>query len=198
MTKNEYIEKYGIEKYEAKLRYYAEYRKKNKSKLKNYFKTRWETVKNDVNLQRKVKYQNDEEYRNMMKTKSKEYQHTHRGKSRRTTPEQRAKRLLADYKIDDKNKNRQFNLTFDWIMSNIFGGQSCVYCGETSWNLLGCDRIDNNKGHTTDNCVCSCGKCNVKRKKQNYYSFRYGVKDWGELMKQLCCFNAIRSNCLMT
>ena len=37
----------------------------------------------------------------------------------------------------------------------------CNYCGET--NNIGCDRIDNLKGHTMNNCVPCCQLCNVTR-----------------------------------
>lgn len=62
----------------------------------------------------------------------------------------------------DRIKGLETNLTPEWIMDNVLNSK-CFYCGETNWTKLGCDRIDNTKGHTTDNCICSCGICNVKR-----------------------------------
>ena len=37
----------------------------------------------------------------------------------------------------------------------------CVYCGST--NNLGLDRIDNSKGHTKDNTIVACQRCNTTR-----------------------------------
>ena len=48
------------------------------------------------------------------------------------------------------------------MIENIFKS-SCVYCGDTNWEHLGCDRINNNLPHTTDNVICACGLCNVER-----------------------------------
>lgn len=38
----------------------------------------------------------------------------------------------------------------------------CTYCGDTQ-EEIGCDRIDNSKGHTKDNVVPACKTCNVSR-----------------------------------
>lgn len=37
----------------------------------------------------------------------------------------------------------------------------CVYCGDT--HLIGCDRIDNSKGHLKTNVVPCCCSCNKAR-----------------------------------
>lgn len=49
-----------------------------------------------------------------------------------------------------------------WIIDNIFD-KGCIYCGETDWRKLGCDRIDNTKPHTKDNVVPCCTRCNKLR-----------------------------------
>lgn len=53
------------------------------------------------------------------------------------------------------------NLTSQWMVDNIYT-KSCVYCGESDWKKLGCNRIDNSKPHTTDNVEPCCKECNCK------------------------------------
>jgi hypothetical protein len=78
----------------------------------------------------------------------------------------REKQLLSSYKTIDKRKGFMNNLTEDWIKENITS-KSCIYCDDTE--NLGCDRIDNTKGHIMDNCVPCCKECNYTR--GNIYSF---------------------------
>ena len=40
----------------------------------------------------------------------------------------------------------------------------------TQWSL---DRIDNSIGHFTDNVVCSCLECNLKKRTRNAEKFRF-------------------------
>lgn len=68
--------------------------------------------------------------------------------------------LLQGYKRIDRNKNLIYDLTVEWMKENITS-KSCTYCGETE--DLGCDRIDNLKGHTKDNVVPCCKTCNYVR-----------------------------------
>ena len=75
----------------------------------------------------------------------------------------RAHNLIKLYRTQDKKKDRgDCTLTRDWIVDHIFSS-FCVYCGDSDWTHLGCDRIDNSLPHTPENCVCSCGICNVDR-----------------------------------
>lgn len=83
----------------------------------------------------------------------------------------RAKYLLYQYKIRDKKLNRgDCTINEQWIIDNIFNSK-CIYCGKTDWKELGCDRIDNDKPHTPDNIVCSCGDCNKERGKKAHEEF---------------------------
>ena len=83
----------------------------------------------------------------------------------------RAGRLVLQYKNRDKKYGRgDCTITREWIMDKIFTS-TCIYCGETDWRLLGCDRIDNNLPHTPDNCVCACQKCNSERGKIPFEEF---------------------------
>ena len=77
---------------------------------------------------------------------------------------ERAKVILKAYNRDDKSRGFDIsnNIDYSWIVDKIFSG-SCTYCGDSDWKHLGADRIDNDKPHTQDNCICSCGVCNVER-----------------------------------
>ena len=75
----------------------------------------------------------------------------------------RSKMLIASYRYRDKKRfNKEIDLDVDWFIDNIFNSK-CIYCGESNWRELGCDRIDNDKPHTKDNVVCCCSTCNRMR-----------------------------------
>lgn len=67
----------------------------------------------------------------------------------------------------------------DWFVKNILKSQ-CIYCG--SKEKLGCDRIDNSKGHTYDNVVPCCYVCNCAR--NNNFSFDE-MKILGKTIKKI-------------
>jgi len=91
-----------------------------------------------------------------------EYQKSYQREFRKTQAG-RAQQLLSSYRYKDRLDNRgETTITKNWILENIFTS-SCVYCGETDWRKLGCDRIDNEKAHTPENCVCACKICNSAR-----------------------------------
>ena len=80
----------------------------------------------------------------------------------RNTPIGRAFNLLSQYKKSDKKNNRgECTITPKWIVNNIFS-KSCVYCGKTGWDVIGCNRIDNTKPHTENNVEPCCFECNAK------------------------------------
>ena len=72
----------------------------------------------------------------------------------------RASTLIKVYKKYDKKNGYNTDLTIDYVIDNIFNNK-CTYCHTTE--NLGCDRVDNNKGHTTDNVLPACGRCNITR-----------------------------------
>lgn len=72
----------------------------------------------------------------------------------------RAKRLIRDYQRIDNKKGMIFDLSFDDIINII--ESPCTYCGDIN-EPIGCDRIDNSKGHTIDNVVPCCITCNTSR-----------------------------------
>lgn len=117
------------------------------------------------------------------------------------------------YKFDCENE-----LDGKWIMDNILPS-GCIYCGETDWHKLGCDRIDNTKPHTKDNVVCCCKRCNtlrsnkftvdemkeigavikrIEKRHKSYYK-RRGKKvacysDNGELLKEYPCAEQVQED----
>ena len=91
----------------------------------------------------------------------------------------KASKMLSSYKLKDWKKDLQFNLDREWFIENILKSK-CIYCGDT--NNLGCDRIDNNKGHTYDNVVPCCYTCNIAR--GNNFSFEE-MKILGKTIKEI-------------
>ena len=69
----------------------------------------------------------------------------------------RAQRQFQQYKFMDKRNGFGDVIDFDarWIVDNIYT-KKCAYCDETDWRKLGCNRIDNSKGHTRDNVEPCC------------------------------------------
>lgn len=79
------------------------------------------------------------------------------------SPNIRAKlsRMISSYKIKDrKNGISICDLNIDWMLTNIVN-KPCYYCGDT--HRIGCDRIDNSKGHTKDNVIPCCYEYNCAR-----------------------------------
>lgn len=79
------------------------------------------------------------------------------------TKDGRANHHISHYSYEDRKRNRgECTLSKGWIIEHIFNSK-CIYCGDSDWTHLGCDRINNDLPHTQENCVCSCGICNVER-----------------------------------
>ncbi len=72
----------------------------------------------------------------------------------------RLSNLLSNYSRSDRLKDREFNLTIQWCLDNVFG-EECDYCGAKE--LIGVDRIDNSIGHIETNCHPVCYRCNSIR-----------------------------------
>jgi len=114
----------------------------------------------------------------------KEYAYKYQ-KKYRNTPMGRAFYILNNYIREDKKHNRgESDLTPEWIVENIFS-QPCVYCGETDWHMIGCNRINNDLPHTKDNVEPCCFACNNKlnwdERKEKVYQYTFDgklVKEW--------------------
>lgn len=77
----------------------------------------------------------------------------------------KASKMVSAYRIKDKKKGLECDLTIEDMLDIM--NHPCVYCGDTK--RIGCDRIDNSKGHTKDNVVPCCVECNKAR--SDYFSF---------------------------
>lgn len=78
------------------------------------------------------------------------------------TLENKAKGYIERYTRLDKRKALETELSLGFLLKSI--KSPCIYCGFSSTGL---DRIDNDFGHTEDNCVPCCGDCNIARN-QNF------------------------------
>lgn len=88
-------------------------------------------------------------------------------------------KMLSTYRLRDKKKNFDFNLTKEFLEKNIMS-QPCIYCGAVE--NIGCDRIDNKKGHTIENVVPACYICNHVR---NDYFTVEEMKIIGNTIKEI-------------
>lgn len=157
MKKCEFIEKYGIESYENYKQSQRERYYKNQQTIKEQNKT--------------YRINNRKNYTEWFKN----YRNTQKG---------RANYLIQSYKRKDKKyRNTDCTITSDFIVNEIFT-KSCVYCGETDWRKLGCDRIDNSKPHTPYNVVCSCKNCNIKRQKEPFINFLTSSSNYYPIQKR--------------
>jgi hypothetical protein len=84
-------------------------------------------------------------------------------KKYRNTPIGRANNLMASYRYTDKRDKYIETVDFDaeWLVNNILS-KPCAHCGKTGWDVIGCNRLDNTKGHTKDNVEPCCKECNSK------------------------------------
>lgn len=161
-TKAEYIEKLGEDVYNALLERNKQYYQEKKEQILKRKAERKEII-------REQKKQWRENNKDRVSEQAEKY---------RSTKKCRAKDLKHSYSQKDFNKGFPVdqNITADWIMENIFTSK-CIYCGDDDWTHLGADRIDNNKPHTPDNCVCACGLCNFER------ADKYSVEEFKEYRK---------------
>ena len=185
MNKKEFIERYGEEAYKRKLENDKASREANKEVRKEkarayYLKNRDRLLEKskdsyekdkDAHLARQKKYyeankdairEYKQEYykanTKSIKEKSLEYY-----SDKKNTRELRAVHLIASYRLSERRHNRgECTITKQWILENIFNSK-CIYCGESDWQKLGCDRKDNNLPHTPENCICACKICNIER-----------------------------------
>jgi hypothetical protein len=145
-----------------------EYRIKHKDELKEFSKQYRENNKEQLVLKNKIYLENNKDEinkrrkLNYMKNidKIKEYRILHRELM-----------LISHYKYNDKKRGFICDLTEEWTKENITS-KPCIYCGETK--DIGCDRIDNSKGHTKDNVIPCCLICNQTR--MNNYSFEEMIR----------------------
>jgi len=88
-----------------------------------------------------------------------------RHKKRRQDPTKRAQIILEDSRSSDRKRNRENTLSKEIIEEMI--SKECSYCGETEIKMS-LDRKDNSIGHTKENCVPCCVRCNYLRRDMPY------------------------------
>lgn len=165
----EEVRKYNREYYKAHKRKIAEqrenYYQKNKEKILENKAEYYQENKEHI-IQRQTEYN----------TKNKEEVYEKRAEYRKTQ-KGRALNLIGGYRKNDKKANRgECTLTAKWIVEHIFS-QPCIYCGETDWTKLGCDRKDNSLPHTPDNVVPCCYSCNCKKRTKNFDEYMFIKKN---------------------
>jgi hypothetical protein len=68
--------------------------------------------------------------------------------------------IFEDSRKTDRKADLYNDLTLDFVQA--LASNPCVYCGTTSVRMS-LDRKDNSKGHTKDNVVRGCVRCNYTR-----------------------------------
>jgi hypothetical protein len=92
----------------------------------------------------------------------------------------KASKMISQYRVKDRSNGCELcDISIDWMVENILE-KPCVYCGDTS--RVGCDRIDNSRGHTKDNVVPCCIECNTAR--NNYFTYEE-MKILGRTIKEI-------------
>ena len=74
-----------------------------------------------------------------------------------------AKMMVNGYRKMDRERGFDTSQTIsaEWFLKNI-AYRKCAHCGKQGIGLIGCNRLDNTKGHTIDNVEPCCFKCNLK------------------------------------
>lgn len=110
---------------------------------------------------------------------------------RRKDPTQRYKFILRDSKASDRKRGFVSNLTQEFILLLI--QQPCHYCGDVTLQRS-LDRIDNALGHTMNNVVSSCIRCNYIRRDMPYEAF-VSMRDALRFAREQGLFGAWTGRC---
>lgn len=153
--KAEYDKIYRAKNREKRLKQQRDWYYLHKEEKQLYDK---EYRKNNADKRKRIKATWNKENKEKMARYNQEYYQTIPGM---------AARRRSHYLADDKEKgfDTTQTVTVEWIAENILTA-SCIYCHDTEPYHLGCDRIDESKGHTPDNVVCACPVCNWERSLQ--------------------------------
>jgi hypothetical protein len=87
--------------------------------------------------------------------------------------------LYHGYVAKDKKRWQETDITPLYVKEMI--QSECAYCW--SKNQIGLDRIDNNVGHTIENCIPCCSICNGVR--SNIFTYQEMKIIWQTLKKLL-------------
>ena len=111
-------------------------------------------------------------WRSKNPTYNAQYQQAHKDKiaeyqaewyNPQTHPLNWAKSIVNNYNKMDRERGFDPNQTIsaEWFLQNI-AYRPCAHCGLQAIGLIGCNRLDNTKGHTIDNVEPCCFKCNAR------------------------------------
>lgn len=88
------------------------------------------------------------------------------GKTRKYAQENRDYYIFQNARAGDRRAKREFDLTREDV-KNLLENE-CVYCGETNYEVMSIDRKDSSRGHTRDNVVSACIRCNIVKMDMPY------------------------------
>ena len=84
----------------------------------------------------------------------------------------RATSMIHGSRIADRKHNRKCDLDFTTVLNKIIDTERCVYCDIPLQyiapylpNHATIDRVNDDIGHTIDNCVIACRRCNCNNYK---------------------------------
>ena len=130
--------------------YNAEYYQANKEKIAEYNAAYYQANK-DTLLKKQAEYYQEN------KDKIADYYDP------QTHPLNWAKQMVNTYRRMDRERGfgDSKTITAEWFLEHIAYRQ-CAHCGKQGIGLVGCNRLDNTKGHTIDNVEPCCLSCNCK------------------------------------
>lgn len=156
--KKAYNAEYYQDNKEAILKQKAEYYQDNKEAIAQK-KSEWYTTHKD-----KIKAYNAEYYQsNKEKIKAYNAEYHAEYHNPQKNPLGWAKMTVNAYRKMDRDRgfDDSKTITAEWFLENI-AYRKCVHCGKQGIGKVGCNRLDNTKGHTQDNVESCCFKCNCK------------------------------------
>lgn len=155
--------------------------KKNKAKVLARIKAKASSSK-----AKERKRQYDKEYRQKNRDKidarlNKWYQENKNTQVKKARVWKQSNPLRAQYlRYKERAEKKKIGFDLDYENFTEYVKQPCVYCGFNE-GIVGLDRIDSDKGYTTDNVVPCCKVCNYMKldhKVENWFSYMHQVLEY--------------------
>lgn len=149
--------------------YDAEFYQANKEKIKAYNAEYYQAHKDKI-AQRKAQYYAEyyDAHKDEILKKHAEYYQANKDEKKAyydpiLHPLNWARRMVNGYKKMDRNNGfgDKETISVDYFINHIANAE-CKYCHKRGYGLIGCNRIDNSKGHTQDNVEPCCMPCNSR------------------------------------
>ena len=153
--------KYHITHRDSELKRVAEYYQANKDKIAEYYQANKDKIAEYYQANKDAILKQQAEYRQANKDKIAEYKAAYIDPQ--THPMNWARNMVNAYRQMDRDRfgDDSQTITAEWFLEHIAYRQ-CAHCGKQGIGLVGCNRLDNTKGHTEDNVEAACFKCNAK------------------------------------